>query len=282
MMVTARRSAWVPHAVLIAGLLLVLFPIYVAFVASSHPLPDIIEAPMTLVPGSRLVANFSEALSAGTAKTSGQPVTAMLANSLVMALVIAAGKIAISLPSAYAVVFFRFPLRRVCFWAIFVTLMLPVEVRIIPTYKIVADLSLIDSYGGLTLPLVASATATLLFRQFFLTIPDELVEAAKIDGAGPWRFLVDTVIPLSRTNIAALFVILFIFGWNQYLWPLLVTNSPGMTTIVIGIRQMIGNGDTQTEWHIVMATALLAILPPVLVVVLMQRWFVRGLVEAEK
>ena len=281
-MVTARRSAWVPHAVLIAGLLLVLFPIYVAFVASSHPLPDIIEAPMTLVPGSRLVANFSEALSAGTAKTSGQPVTAMLLNSLVMALAIAAGKIAISLPSAYAVVFFRFPLRRLCFWAIFVTLMLPVEVRIIPTYKIVADLSLIDSYGGLTLPLVASATATLLFRQFFLTIPDELVEAAKIDGAGPWRFLVDTVIPLSRTNIAALFVILFIYGWNQYLWPLLVTNRPSMTTIVIGIRQMIGNGDTQTEWHIVMATALLAILPPIAVVVLMQRWFVRGLVEAEK
>jgi sn-glycerol 3-phosphate transport system permease protein len=281
-MVTARRSAWVPHAVLIAGLIVVLFPIYVAFVASSHELPDILEAPMTLVPGSRLAANFSEALSAGTAKTSGEPVTAMLLNSLVMALAIAAGKIAISLPSAYAVVFFRFPLRRVCFWAIFVTLMLPVEVRIIPTYKIVSDLSLIDSYGGLTLPLIASATATLLFRQFFLTIPDELVEAAKIDGAGPWRFLVDTVIPLSRTNIAALFVILFIYGWNQYLWPLLITSSPGMTTIVIGIRQMIGNGDTQTEWQIVMATALLAILPPVLVVLLMQRWFVRGLVEAEK
>ncbi|HEV8029957.1 MAG TPA: sn-glycerol-3-phosphate ABC transporter permease UgpE [Stellaceae bacterium] len=281
-MVTARRSAWVPHAILIVGLLLVLFPIYVAFVASSHPLADILEAPMTLLPGSRLIANFGEALDAGTVKTSGQPVAAMLFNSLVMALAIAAGKIAISLPSAYAVVFFRFPLRRLCFWAIFVTLMLPVEVRIIPTYKIVADLSLIDSYGGLTLPLIASATATLLFRQFFLTIPDELVEAAKIDGAGPWRFLIDTVIPLSRTNIAALFVILFIYGWNQYLWPLLVTNTPSMTTIVIGIRQMIGNGDTQTEWHIVMATTLLAVLPPVAVVLLMQRWFVKGLVEAEK
>ena len=281
-MVTARRRAWVPHAVLIAGLLLVLFPIYVAFVAASHALPDILDAPMTLVPGPRLAANVAEALTAGTAKTSGEPVTAMLLNSLLMALAIAAGKIAISLPSAYAVVFFRFPLRRLCFWAIFVTLMLPVEVRIIPTYKIVADLSLIDNYGGLTLPLIASATATLLFRQFFLTIPDELVEAAKIDGAGPWRFLVDTVIPLSRTNIAALFVILFIYGWNQYLWPLLITNSPSMTTIVIGIRQMIGNGDTQTEWHIVMATTLLAILPPVMVVLLMQRWFVRGLVESEK
>ncbi len=281
-MVTARRSAWIPHAVLIAGLIVVLFPIYVAFDASTHQLADILNAPMTLVPGTRLVANFAEALAAGTAKTSGVPVTAMLANSLVMALVIAAGKIVISLPSAYAVVFFRFPLRRLCFWAIFLTLMLPVEVRIIPTYQIVSDLSLIDSYGGLTLPLIASATATLLFRQFFLTIPDELVEAAKIDGAGPWRFLVDTVIPLSRTNIAALFVILFIYGWNQYLWPLLITNSPGMTTIVIGIRQMIGNGDTETEWQIVMATTLLAILPPVAVVLLMQRWFVRGLVEAEK
>jgi sn-glycerol 3-phosphate transport system permease protein len=282
MMVSAARSAWVPHAILIAGIAVVLFPIYVAFVASSHDLSVILDAPMTLAPGRHLVANFTEALRAGTVKTSGISVGTMMLNSLVMALVIAAGKIAISLPSAYAVVFFRFPLRKLCFWAIFVTLMLPVEVRIIPTYQIVTDLHLIDSYAGLTLPLVASATATLLFRQFFLTIPDELVEAAKIDGAGPWRFFIDTVIPLSRTNIAALFVILFIYGWNQYLWPLLVTNTPSMTTIVIGIRQMIGNGDTQTEWHIVMATALLAILPPVAVVLLMQRWFVKGLVDTEK
>ena len=281
-MVTARRSAWVPHAILIVGLLIVLFPIYVAFVASSHQLEAILQAPMPLLPGRELVANFTEALTAGTAKTSGVAVGQMMLNSLVMALVIAAGKIAISLPSAYAVVFFRFPLRKVCFWAIFVTLMLPVEVRIIPTYQIATDLGLIDRYAGLSLPLIASATATLLFRQFFLTVPDELVEAAKIDGAGPWRFFIDMVIPLSRTNIAALFVILFIYGWNQYLWPLLVTNTPSMTTIVIGIRQMIGNGDTQTEWHIVMATALLAMLPPVLVVLLMQRWFVKGLVESEK
>lgn len=281
-MVTARRSAWVPHTLLIAGLALVLFPVYVAFIGSTLTARDILDAPMSLLPGPHLFENFGRAMGTGTVKTSGQPVSAMLLNSLVMALVIAAGKIAISLPSAYAVVFFRFPLRKLCFWAIFVTLMLPVEVRIIPTYKIASDLSLIDSYGGLTLPLVASATATLLFRQFFLTIPDELVEAAKIDGAGPFRFLIDTVIPLSRTNIAALFVILFIYGWNQYLWPLLVTNTPGMTTIVIGLKQMIGSGDTQTEWQIVMATALLAILPPVIVVLLMQRWFVKGLVEAEK
>ncbi len=276
------RSAWIPHAVLVLGLGLVLFPVYVAFVASSLSLRDILDAPMTLIPGPNLLANYRDALTLGTAGTNGQPVAAMMLNSLVMALAIAIGKIAISLPSAYAVVFFRFPLRRLCFWAIFVTLMLPVEVRIIPTYKIAADLGLIDTYPGLALPLIASATATLLFRQFFLTIPDELVEAAKIDGAGPWRFLIHMVIPLSRTNIAALFVILFIYGWNQYLWPLLVTNSPAMTTIVIGIRQMIGNGDAQTAWHLVMATALLALLPPIAVVLAMQRWFVKGLIEPEK
>jgi len=281
-MVSAGKSAWIPHTILLLGLALVLFPVYVAFVASSLPLQDILDTPMPLVPGPDLLANYRDALAFGTAGTNGQPVAAMMLNSLVMALAIAIGKIAISLPSAYAVVFFRFPLRRLCFWAIFVTLMLPVEVRIIPTYKIAADLGLIDTYPGLVLLLIASATATLLFRQFFLTIPDELVEAAKIDGAGPWRFLIHMVIPLSRTNIAALFVILFIYGWNQYLWPLLVTNTPAMTTIVIGIRQMIGNGDAQTSWHLVMATALLALLPPIAVVLAMQRWFVKGLIEPEK
>jgi sn-glycerol 3-phosphate transport system permease protein len=281
-LVSAGRSAWIPHAVLLLGLALVVFPVYVAFVASSLPLRDILDAPMTLVPGPNLLANYRDALSSGTAGTNGEPVARMMLNSLVMALAIAIGKIAISLPSAYAVVFFRFPLRRLCFWAIFITLMLPVEVRIIPTYKIAADLGLIDTYPGLALPLIASATATLLFRQFFLTIPDEIVEAARIDGAGPWRFLVHMVVPLSRTNIAALFVILFIYGWNQYLWPLLVTNSPAMTTIVIGIRQMIGNGDAQTAWHLVMATAILALLPPIAVVLAMQRWFVQGLIEPEK
>jgi sn-glycerol 3-phosphate transport system permease protein len=281
-MVSAGRGAWIPHAVLLLGLALVVFPVYVAFIASSLTLRDILDAPMTLVPGPNLVDNYREALASGTAGTNGQPVARMMLNSLVMALAIALGKIAISLPSAYAVVFFRFPLRRFCFWAIFVTLMLPVEVRIIPTYKIAADLGLIDTYPGLALPLIASATATLLFRQFFLTIPDEIVEAAKIDGAGPWRFLIHMVVPLSRTNIAALFVILFIYGWNQYLWPLLVTNTPAMTTIVIGIRQMIGNGDAQTAWHLVMATAMLALLPPIAVVLAMQRWFVKGLIEPEK
>src|SRR5712671_5566502 len=282
MMVTARSSAWLPHAVLITGLVLVLFPVYIAFVGSTLTARDILDAPMSLVPGPRLVENFARALDVGTVKTSGEPVAAMLLNSLVMAFVIAAGKILISLPSAYAVVFFRFPLRRLCFWAIFVTLMLPVEVRIIPTYKIAADLSLIDSYGGLTLPLVASATATMLFRQFFLTIPDELVEAAKIDGAGPLRLLRDMVIPLSVTNIAALFVILFIYVWNQYLWPLLITTSGSMETVIIGIKRMIGGADARTEWGVVMATTMLAMLPPVAVVMLMQRWFVNDTADTEK
>src|SRR5215471_4729115 len=281
-MVSAAKTAWIPHAVLLLRLAVVLFPIYVAFVASSLPIQDILDAPMTLVPGPDLVTNYRNVLALGTASTNGQSVAAMMLDSLVMAVAIAVGKIAISLPSAFAVTFFRFPLRRLCFWAIFVTLMLPVEVRIIPTYKIASDLGLVDTYPGLVLPLIASATATLLFRQFFLTLPDELVEAAKIDGAGPWRFLVHMVIPLSRTNIAALFVILFIYGWNQYLWPLLVTNTPSMTTIVIGIRQMIGNGDAQTAWHLVMATALLALLPPIAVVLATQRWFVQGLIEPEK
>ena len=281
-MVGSDRGAWIPHALLLVGLALVLFPLYVAFVASSLTLRDILAAPMTLLPGPYLVANYREVLSTGAAGTSGQGVANMMGNSLVMALAIAIGKIAISLPSAYAVVFFRFPLRRLCFWAIFVTLMLPVEVRIIPTYKVAADLRLVDTHAGLALPLIASATATLLFRQFFLTIPDELAEAAKLDGAGAWRFLIWIAIPLSRTNIAALFAILFIYGWNQYLWPILITNSPSMTTIVIGIRQMIGDGDAQTAWHLVMATALLAILPPITVVLAMQRWFVGGLIEPEK
>src|SRR5215469_15558688 len=234
-MVAAAKSALIPQAVLLLGLALVVFPVYVAFVASTLPLRDILDAPMTLVPGPNLLANYGDALSSGTAGTNGQPVARMMLNSLVMALAIAVGKITISLPSAFAVVFFRFPLRRLCFWAIFVTLMLPVEVRIIPTYEVAADLRLVDTHLGLALPLIASATATLLFRQFFLTIPDELAEAARLDGAGPWRFFVWIAIPLSRTNIAALFAILFIYGWNQYLWPLLVTDSPAMTTIVIEI-----------------------------------------------
>jgi sn-glycerol 3-phosphate transport system permease protein len=206
----------------------------------------------------------------------------MMFNSFVMAMTIAIGKIMISIISAYAVVYYRFPFRMAAFWLIFVTLMLPVEVRIYPTYKIVADLGLLDTYAGLAVPLIASATGTLLFRQFFMTIPDELMEASQIDGAGPVRFFIDTVLPLSITTIAALFVIQFIYGWNQYLWPLLITTRDNMQTIVIGIKKMIVTQDALTEWQLAMTTAMLAMLPPVAVVILMQKLFVRGLVETEK
>jgi sn-glycerol 3-phosphate transport system permease protein len=270
------------HAVLIAGVLVVAFPLYVTFVASTRSLEDILSVPMPLLPGDRLWENYSQVLAAGTTKGIAAPVGPMMFNSLVMALAISLGKIAISIVASFAIVFFRFPLRSFFFWMIFVTLMLPVEVRIIPTFKVVSDLGMINSYVGLTLPLIASATATFLFRQFFLTVPEELAEAARIDGAGPMRFFWDVVLPLSKTSIAALFVIQFIYGWNQYLWPLLITTDESMYTAVIGIKRMIVAGDALTEWNLVMATAILALLPPAAVVLLMQRWFVKGLVETEK
>jgi len=270
------------HAVLLCGVALVAFPLYVTFVASTRTLEDILTVPMPLLPGTHLVDNYLQVLTAGSTRGAAAPVGRMMLNSLVVALSIAFGKIAISLTAAFAIVYFRFRFRQFFFWMIFVTLMLPVEVRIIPTYKVVADLGMLDSYLGLTLPLIASATATFLFRQFFMTIPDELAEAARIDGAGPMRFFFDVVLPLSRTSIAALFVIQFIYGWNQYLWPLLVTTQESMYTAVIGIKRMIAGGEALTEWHLVMATAILALLPPALVVVLMQKWFVQGLVETEK
>src|SRR5213593_4817780 len=256
------------HAVLLAGIAVVAFPIYVTFVASTHTLDDVVRAPMPLLPGHLLVENYQAVLGHGLRSAGGAPVGRMLVNSLVMATVIAIGKIAISLLSAFAIVYFRFPFRALAFWMIFVTLMLPVEVRILPTFKVVSDLHMLDTYAGLTIPLIASATATFLFRQFFLTIPDELAEAARIDGAGPMRFFWDVVVPLSRPNIAALFVILFIYGWNQYLWPLLVTTREEMYTTVIGIKRMISGGDAATDWNLVMATAMLAMLPPALVVLL--------------
>ena len=270
------------HAMLIAGILVIAFPLYVTFVASTRTLDDILTVPMPLVPGDQLWENYKQVLTAGTTKGVTAPVGRMMFNSLVMALAIALGKIAISIIASFAIVFFRFPLRNFFFWMIFVTLMLPVEVRIIPTFKVVSDLGMINSYVGLTLPLIASATATFLFRQFFLTVPEELAEAARMDGAGPMRFFWDVVLPLSKTSIAALFVIQFIYGWNQYLWPLLITTDESMYTTVIGIKRMIPGGDAAAEWHLVMATAMLAMLPPALVVLLMQKWFVKGLVETEK
>ena len=273
---------FITHVVLILGIVIVAFPVYLTFVASTLTAEQVLDAPMTLIPGGHLIENYRTVLFQGVGE-SASPVSTMMKNSLIMALGIALGKIAISIISAFAVVYFRFPLRRVFFWMIFITLMLPVEVRILPTYKVVSDLGLLDSYLGLTIPIIASATATFLFRQFFLTIPDELAEAARIDGAGPLRFFWDVVLPLSRTSIAALFVIQFIYGWNQYLWPLLITTQKSMTPVVVGVTQMISrSGDAATDWNLVMATVMLAMIPPAVVVVLMQRWFVKGLVETEK
>jgi sn-glycerol 3-phosphate transport system permease protein len=268
------------HVVLLIGVAIVAFPLYVTFVASTQTAQEVAQAPMSLLPGGHFFENYRSAL-LGTGNNMS-PVGRMMWVSTVMALVIAIGKISISMLSAFAVVYFRFRFRMFFFWMIFVTLMLPVEVRIAPTYKVVADLGLLNSYAGLTLPLIASATATFLFRQFFLTIPDELVEAARIDGAGPMRFFKDILLPLSKTSIAALFVIQFIYGWNQYLWPLIITTHENMYPVVIGIKRMIAGGDSVTEWNLVMATALLAMVPPAAVVILMQKWFVKGLVDAEK
>jgi sn-glycerol 3-phosphate transport system permease protein len=270
------------HAILILGVLAVAFPLWVTFVASTHTLEAIMQVPMPLMPGDQFVENYSQVLTAGSTKGSKAAVSQMLINSTVMALVIPLGKMAISIISAFAIVYFRFPFRMFFFWMIFITLMLPVEVRIIPTLQVITDLKMNNTYAGLTIPLIASATATFLFRQFFMTIPDELAEAARVDGASPLRFFWDVLIPLSKTTMAALFVIQFIYGWNQYLWPLLVATDESMYTTVIGIKRMIVGSDSANEWNLIMATAILAMLPPALVVMLMQKWFVKGLVETEK
>jgi sn-glycerol 3-phosphate transport system permease protein len=270
------------HFVLILGVVAIAFPLWITFVASTHTLEAIMQVPMPLWPGDQLVENYTQVLTAGSTKGSKAAAGQMLVNSLVMALVIPLGKMVISIISAFAIVYFRFPLRMFFFWMIFVTLMLPVEVRIIPTFKVIADLGMLNTYAGLTVPLIASATATFLFRQFFMTIPDELAEAARVDGASPMRFFWDVLVPLSKTTMAALFVIQFIYGWNQYLWPLLITTDESMYTTVIGIKRMIVGSDAANEWNLIMATAVLAMLPPALVVMLMQKWFVKGLVETEK
>lgn len=270
------------HLVLALGVAAVALPIWLAFVASTHDNANLMNGVMPLWPGDQMFENYSAVLFAGVASGGVPPVHVMLFNSLVMALGIAFGKISISLLSAFAVVYFRFRFRQIAFWTIFVTLMLPVEVRILPTFEVAAGLNLLNSYTGLVLPLIASATATFLFRQFFMTVPDELTEAARIDGAGPMKFFRDILLPLSRTNLAALFVILFIYGWNQYLWPLLTTTDESYYTIVMGIQRLVTDTDEEPRWHFVMAVTMMALLPPVLVIVAMQRLFVKGLVETEK
>lgn len=270
------------HAVLIFGVLLVAFPIWVTFVAASHDQARITQVPLPLLPGDQFFVNLKAAIFTGVGNAREQSVGLMLMNSMIMAMAIAVGKIVISMLSAFAIVYFRFPFRMTFFWMIFITLMLPVEVRILPTFEVVANLDMLNSYVGLTVPLIASATATFMFRQVFLTVPDELLEAARIDGAGPMRFFRDILLPMSRNNIAALFVILFIYGWNQYLWPLMITTDKSMYTIVMGIKQMLEAAEESPEWHLIMMTTLLAMVPPVIVVVTMQRLFVKGLTETEK
>jgi sn-glycerol 3-phosphate transport system permease protein len=270
------------HLTLILGVAVVALPVYLAFVASTHDPSAFVSGLIPLLPGDAMAETYAAVLEGGVKSQMSVPILLMLKNSLIVALLIAVGKIVISILSAYAIVYFRFPFRQLAFWMIFITLMLPVEVRIVPTFKVVADLGLLNSYAGLSVPLIASATATFLIRQVFLTIPDELMEAARIDGAGPFRFFRDVLLPLSRTNIAALFVILFIYGWNQYLWPILVTTDEGFTTIVAGIKRMADVVDSEPLWNYSLATAVLAMLPPVLVVIAMQRLFVKGLVETEK
>jgi len=274
---------FITHIVLIVGIVIIAFPIWVMFVGATHEGVRMVQVPLPLLPGDQFFINLKTTLlGSGLEGTKTAPVWLMLLNSLAMALSISIGKIIISLLSAFAIVYFRFPFRMACFWMIFITLMLPVEVRILPTFEVVANLGLLNSYAGLSIPLIASATATFMFRQVFMTIPDELLESARLDGAGPMKFFKDFLVPLSRTNIAALFVILFIYGWNQYLWPLLITTDRSMYTIVMSIKRMIQAAEQTPDWHIIMMTSLLAMLPPILVVMTMQKLFIKGLIESEK
>jgi sn-glycerol 3-phosphate transport system permease protein len=292
------------HVTLFIGFLLAITPFAMVTIASTHNLTDVNRVPMSLIPGSDFWTNITTAwTSAG--------LGSILFNSMIVAVGVAAGKVIVSAMTAFSIVYFRYPGRTVIFWMIFITLMLPLEVRIVPTYAVAADVlapyetilditginwliqsltgyevkisfSLLNSYSGLILPLVATATGTFLYRQFFLTIPDELAEAARMDGAGPMRFFIDILLPLSRTNMAALGTIMFLWAWNQYLWPVLVTTDPTRYVVGTGLKQLIPNVGGIPEWNIAMAGTLIMMLPPVLVVILMQRWLVRGLISTEK
>jgi len=266
----------VVHALLIACIAVVAFPLYFAFVISTQDLQEVVLRPPRLLPSGHAIENYAEAWRKS-------HMGRMLVNSFVLAVTVALGKIVISMLSAFAVVYFDFRGRMACFWMIFITLMLPVPVRLMSTYEVIGAIGWINTYQGLAIPLMASATATFLFRQFYLTIPNELAEAAQLDGAGPIRFLFQFLLPLSWANIAALFVVLFIFGWNQYLWPFIITNTEAMRTVVIGLEELIPRSGTELPtWNIIMAGAMMALLPPVAIIIFMQRWFVKGLVESDK
>ncbi len=274
-----RQFPWgtvLVHGSLLICMAVIAFPLYFAFVISTQELSEVIQKPPRLWPSTHAVENYVEAW-----RRSGM--AHLLVNSAIVAVAVAVGKIAISMLSAFAIVYFRFRGASLVFWLIFLTLMLPIPVRILPTYEVVGNLGWLNTYAGLSVPLMASATATFLFRQFYMTVPNELAEAAQIDGAGPLRFLWSFLLPLSWANIAALFVVLFIYGWNEYFWPLLITNTEEMRTVVIGLERLIPRTGTELPtWNLIMAGAMMALLPPVAVIVFMQRWFVKGLIESEK
>ncbi|MFW5685341.1 MAG: sn-glycerol-3-phosphate ABC transporter permease UgpE [Spirochaetota bacterium] len=284
MAVESKPAIALIHVLCILAVVVMAFPVYMVFTASTHSLQAIMQKPMPLVPGNGLFANYGEAIAKGaeSAGASSASAATMLKNSTIMAVGITAGKIVISFLAAYALVYFHFPGRVTFFWLVMITLMLPVEVRILPTYKTMADLGLLNTYPGLILPLIASATATFLYRQTFIALPEELTEAAMIDGAGPWRFMTQILAPITKTTTAALIVIQFIYGWNQYLWPLLMASSPRLHTVLVGINSMLSVGDQQAEWHVIMAVAILAMLPPVVIIIAMQHQFVEGMTEKDK
>lgn len=275
-----QLSNAVPTLCLWIFIVLMFMPLYLALIAASHSGIDMMHAPLPVLPGNLLLTNIKTVLSEGLSVTGGASMAHLLMNSLIMAILIATGKVVLALLSAFAIVFFEFPLKKTCFALIFATMMLPVEVRIVPTFQIIASFGWLNSFAGLTLPLMASATATFLFRQFFKTIPTELVDAAVLDGAGPLRFFVDILLPLSKPQMASLFVIMFVYGWNQYLWPLVMTTNPDMSTIVMGIRYLSGVADQIPQWHYIMTIALIALLPPCIIIIVLQRWFEKGLIAS--
>ncbi|MBX8813601.1 sn-glycerol-3-phosphate ABC transporter permease UgpE [Pseudochrobactrum algeriensis] len=272
------------HLILLAGALFLILPVVVAFTTSSHTAADIHSNGLSLSWGDNFTETYSNVLTREGGFTGQITGSRMLLNSLILGLGFAVGKIVLSMLAAYAIVYFRFRFATLAFWLIFTTLLLPLEVRIVPSYQVVSSFGMLNSYSGLIVPLLASATGTFYFRQFFKSVPDELLEASRIDGAGPVKFFIDILLPLSRTMIAAMFIIMFVYGWNQYLWPMLVTTDESFFTLMRGIKQIlqVWVGAQIPDYNEAFALAVLAMVPPVLVVVVFQRWFIKGLTESDK
>jgi sn-glycerol 3-phosphate transport system permease protein len=279
------RPSITTHLILIIGALFMTLPVWVAFATSTHAPETILREGLQFLPGGHFFETYNEVLFVEGGVMKKVTATTMLKNSLILGVGFALGKVVISMLAAYAIVYFRFKMAVPLFWVIFMTLLLPLEVRIIPSYKVVADLGLLDTHFGLIVPLIASATGTFFFRQFFRSVPDELLEAARLDGATSWGFFIDILVPLSKTMIAAILIIMFVVGWNQYLWPLIMTTKEENYTLVIGIKQIyqvLGEGGELPQYHKAFALIIMATIPPVLVVLFFQNWFVKGLVESEK